>query len=32
VKLPQYEKLPTYAAQREVTVRRMYKELTGNLP
>jgi glyoxylase-like metal-dependent hydrolase (beta-lactamase superfamily II) len=31
VKLPQYEKLPTYAAQREVMVRRMYKELTGNL-
>jgi cyclase len=32
VTLLQYEKLPTYAAQREVTVRRMYKELTGNLP
>src|ERR1700686_108481 len=32
VKLAQYEKLPTYAAQREGTVRRMYKELTGNLP
>ena len=32
VKLQQYEKLPTYAAQREVTVRRMYKELAGNLP
>jgi cyclase len=32
VTLQQYEKLPTYAAQREVTVRRMYKELTGNLP
>src|SRR5437870_347794 len=32
VKLQQYEKLPTYAAQREVTVRRMYKELTGNIP
>jgi cyclase len=32
VKLQQYEKLPTYAAQREVTVRRMYKELTGALP
>jgi glyoxylase-like metal-dependent hydrolase (beta-lactamase superfamily II) len=32
VKLQQYEKLPTYAAQREVTVRRMYKELTGSLP
>ncbi len=32
VKLQQYDKLPTYAAQREVTVRRMYKELTGSLP
>jgi cyclase len=32
VKLQQYEKLPTYAAQREVTVRRMYKELMGSLP
>ena len=32
VKLQQYEKLPTFAAQREVTVRRMYKELTGKLP
>ena len=32
VKLLQYEKLPTYAAQREVSVRRMYKELTGKLP
>src|SRR5262249_35642194 len=32
VKLQQYEKLPTYAAQREGSVRRMYKELTGNLP
>src|SRR5438093_11299087 len=32
VKLQQYEKLPTYTAQREVTVRRMYKELTGNIP
>ena len=32
VKLQQYEKLPTYPAQREPTVRRMYKELTGNLP
>jgi len=31
VKLQQYEKLPTYAAQREVTVRRMYKELKGEL-
>lgn len=32
VKLEQYEKLPTYAAQREVMVRRMYKDLTGKLP
>jgi hypothetical protein len=32
VKLSQYEKLPTFAAQREVSVRRMYKELTGKLP
>ncbi|HYR42756.1 MAG TPA: MBL fold metallo-hydrolase [Terriglobia bacterium] len=32
VKLQQYEKLPTYTPQREVTLRRMYKELTGNLP
>jgi glyoxylase-like metal-dependent hydrolase (beta-lactamase superfamily II) len=32
VKLQQYEKLPTFAAQREVSVRRMYKELTGQLP
>ena len=32
VKLPQYEKMPNYAAQREVSLRRMYKELTGNLP
>src|SRR5438552_691635 len=32
VKLQQYGKLPTYTAQREVTVRRMYKELKGNIP
>ena len=32
VKLQQYEKLPSYGAQREVVVRRMYKELTGSLP
>jgi cyclase len=32
VTLQQYESLPSYAAQREVVVRRMYKELTGNLP
>jgi cyclase len=31
VKLQQYEKLPTFAQQREVAVRRMYKELTGKL-
>jgi cyclase len=28
VKLQQYEKLPTYAEQREMLVRRMYKEMT----
>ena len=32
VKLQQYEKLPVYGAQKDVTVRRMYKELTGGLP
>src|SRR5207302_2367947 len=32
VKLQQYEKLPSFASQREVVVRRMYKELMGNLP
>ena len=32
VKLPQYEKMPNFIAQRETTVRRMYKELTGSLP
>ncbi len=32
VKLQQYEKLPSFAGQREVVVRRMYKELMGNLP
>ena len=32
VKLPQYEKMPNFAAQRETTVRRMFKELTGSLP
>src|SRR5438445_10761313 len=32
VKLQQYEKLPSFAGQREVVVRRMFKELTGNLP
>jgi cyclase len=32
VKLQQYEKLPSFATQREVVLRRMYKELKGNLP
>jgi glyoxylase-like metal-dependent hydrolase (beta-lactamase superfamily II) len=32
VTLSQYEKMPNYTAQRETTVRRMYKELTGALP
>jgi cyclase len=32
VTLPQYEKMPNFMAQRETTVRRMYKELTGSLP
>ena len=32
VRLEQYAKLPSFPAQREVVVRRMYKELTGNLP
>ena len=32
VKLPQYEKMPNFAAQRETTVRRMVQELTGSLP
>src|SRR5262249_13765350 len=31
VKLAQYEKMPNYAAQRETSVRRMYKELKGTL-
>jgi cyclase len=31
VKLQQYEKLPSYDGQREVVVRRMYKELKGDL-
>ena len=31
VKLQEYEKLPTFAAQREVTLRRIYKELKGEL-
>jgi cyclase len=32
VKLQQYEKLPTYNEQRETFVRRMYKDMRGNLP
>ena len=32
VKLQQYEKLPSFAGQREVVIRRMFKELKGNLP
>jgi ribulose 1,5-bisphosphate carboxylase large subunit-like protein len=32
VKLQDYEKLPAYATQREVVVRRMFKELTGQPP
>jgi glyoxylase-like metal-dependent hydrolase (beta-lactamase superfamily II) len=32
VRLQQYEKLPSYSTQREVVVRRIYKELTGALP
>ena len=32
VKLQQYEKLPSFAAQREVVLRRIYKELKGTLP
>ena len=31
VKLQQYEKMPNFAAQRETTVRRMFKDLTGSL-
>ncbi len=32
IKLPQYEKMQGYSSQREVAVRRMYKEMTGTLP
>ena len=32
IKLPQYEKMQGYRSQREVAVRRMYKEMTGKLP
>ena len=31
-KLPQYEKMQGYTSQRELAVRRMYKEMTGELP
>jgi cyclase len=31
VKLQQYEKLPSFAAQREVVLRRIYRELQGTL-
>jgi glyoxylase-like metal-dependent hydrolase (beta-lactamase superfamily II) len=31
IKIEQYAKLPTFTAQREVALRRMYKELTGKL-
>src|SRR2546427_7940591 len=32
VRLQQYEKLPSFAGQREVVLRRIYKELKGTLP
>jgi cyclase len=32
VKLTQYEKVANYGSQREGSIRRMYKELKGNLP
>jgi glyoxylase-like metal-dependent hydrolase (beta-lactamase superfamily II) len=32
IKFPQYEKMQGYASQREVAVRRMYKEMTDTLP
>jgi cyclase len=32
IKLAQYEKMQGYTSQREVAVRRMYKEMTGTLP
>jgi cyclase len=32
VKLQQYENLPSFGAQREVVVRRIYKEIKGTLP
>lgn len=32
IKLAQYEKMQGYTSQREVAVRRMYKEMTGTIP
>ena len=32
IKLPQYEKMSGYISQREVAVRRMYREIKGTLP
>jgi glyoxylase-like metal-dependent hydrolase (beta-lactamase superfamily II) len=32
IQLPQYEKLQGYSSQREVAVRRMYREIQGTLP
>ena len=32
IKLPQHEQMQGYKSQREVAVRRMYKEMTGALP
>ena len=32
IKLPQYEKMQGYTSQKEVAVRRMYKEMKGTLP
>jgi hypothetical protein len=32
VRWPQYEKMQAYNAQREVAVRRLYRQLTGALP
>ena len=32
IQLPQYEKMQGYASQREVAVRRMYREIQGTLP
>jgi hypothetical protein len=32
IKLPQYERMQGYTSQREVAIRRMYKEMTGKLP